>query len=151
MAQSKYTYKSHNVTVLLYHIVLPAKYRRVVFSDTVDATLKDICLELSKRYEIYFLEIGTDRDHFHFLVQSVTTYSVSKIITIIKSFTACDIFRLHTEVKHQLWVGEFWTDGCYTNTVSQHGNKQTISIYVKNQGVEKEYKNYINRFNCLSF
>lgn len=140
MAQSKYIPKSHNVTVLLYHIVLPAKYRRVIFSDTVDATLKDICLELSNRYEIYFLEIGTDRDHVHFLVQSVPTYSVSKIITIITSLTAREIFRLHPEVKHQLWGGEFWTDGYYTNTVSQHGNEQTISLYVKNQGVEKEYK-----------
>ena len=140
MAQSKYIHKSHNVTVLLYHIVLPAKYRRVVFSDSVDLTLKDICLELSKRYEIYFLEIGTDKDHVHFLVQSVPTYSISKIITVIKSITAREIFRLHPEVKRELWGGEFWTDGYYTNTVSLHGNEQTISLYVKNQGVEKEYK-----------
>ena len=140
MAQSKYIHKSHNVTVLLYHIVLPAKYRRIVFSDRVDSTLRDICLELSKRYEIYFLEIGTDADHVHFLVQSVPTYSVSKIITIIKSITAREIFRLHPEVKRQLWGGNFWTAGYFTNTVSQHGNEQTISLYVKNQGIEKEYK-----------
>ena len=130
----------HNVTVLLYHIVLPAKYRRVVFSESVDLTLKDICLELSKWYEIYFLEIGTDKDPVHFLVQSVPTYNVSKIITIIKSITAREILRLHPEVKRELWGGEFWTDGYYTSTVSQHGNEQTISLYVKNQGVEKEYK-----------
>lgn len=140
MAQSRYIHKSHNVTVLLYHIVLPAKYRRVVFSDAVDTTLKEICLELSKRYEIYFLEIGTDGDHVHFLVQSVPTYNVSKIITMIKSLTAREIFRLHPEVKRELWGGEFWTDGYYCNTVSQHGNEQTISLYVKNQGVEKKYK-----------
>lgn len=140
MAQSKYIHKSHNVTVLLYHIVLPAKYRRVVFSDSVDITIKDICLELSKRYEIYFLEIGTDADHVHFLVQSVPAYSVTKIITMIKSITAREIFRLHPEVKRQLWGGEFWTSGYFANTVGQHGNEHTISLYVKNQGVEKEYK-----------
>jgi putative transposase len=65
---------------------------------------------------------------------------VSKIITIIKSLTAREIFHLHPEVKRQLWGGEFWTDGYCANTVSQHGNEQTISHYVKNQGVEKEYK-----------
>ncbi|HEV2880026.1 MAG TPA: IS200/IS605 family transposase, partial [Pyrinomonadaceae bacterium] len=27
---SKYIHKSHNVSLLLYHIVCPAKYRRVV-------------------------------------------------------------------------------------------------------------------------
>ncbi|MCC8417180.1 MAG: IS200/IS605 family transposase, partial [Rickettsia endosymbiont of Bryobia graminum] len=28
---SKYIHKSHNVTVLLYHMVFPAKYRRALF------------------------------------------------------------------------------------------------------------------------
>ena len=55
--------KSHNVTVLLYHIVCPAKYRRVVVTDEVDRVLKEVCLEIAKRYEIGFIEIGSDRDH----------------------------------------------------------------------------------------
>jgi len=68
---SKFIHKSHNVSVLLYHIVCPAKYRRAVFTAAVDAKLKEVCLEIGKRYEIRFLEIGTDKDHVHFLVQSV--------------------------------------------------------------------------------
>ena len=51
---------------MLYHFVCPVKYRRVVFSKEVDETLKNICLEISKRYEILFLEIGVDKDHVHF-------------------------------------------------------------------------------------
>lgn len=38
------------------------------------------------------LEIGKDKDHVHFLVQSVPTYSVTKIIRTIKSVTAREIF-----------------------------------------------------------
>ncbi len=68
---SEYIHKSHNVSVLLYHFVCPAKYRRVVISKAVDQTLKDICIEISKRYEIAFIEIGTDKDHVHFLIQSI--------------------------------------------------------------------------------
>jgi putative transposase len=60
---STYIHKSHNVSVLIYHLVCPAKYRRVVFDEAVDETLKKICLEISKRYEVIFLEIGTDLDH----------------------------------------------------------------------------------------
>jgi putative transposase len=71
MAESKYIHKSHNVSILMYHFVLPAKYRRSVFSPEVDETLKNVCLEISKRYEIHFLEIGTDKNHVHFLIQSV--------------------------------------------------------------------------------
>jgi REP element-mobilizing transposase RayT len=85
MAQSKYIHKSHNVSLSLYQIVCPANYKRVVFGDAVDKTLRDICLEISKRYQIYFLEIGTDDNHVHFFVQSVPMYSPTKIVAIIKS------------------------------------------------------------------
>ena len=139
MAQSKYIHKSHNVSVLLYHFVCPAKYRRVIFSKIVDNTLKDTCLEISKRYQIYFLEIGTDDNHVHFLVQSVPMYSPKKIVTIIKSITAREVFRLNPEVKQKLWGGEFWTDGYFVNTVSKFGDENTISKYVREQGIEKQY------------
>ena len=137
---STYIHKSHNVTVLLYHLVLPAKYRRAVFDAEVDSVLKDVCLEIEKRYQIKFLEIGTDKDHVHFLVQSVPMYSVTKIVTMIKSITAKAIFKEHPEVKKQLWGGEFWSNGYFASTVGRHGDEQMISKYVQNQGVEEPYK-----------
>ena len=59
----------------MYHIVCPEKYRRAVFTDEVDEVLREICLEITKRYEITFLEIGVDGDHVHFLIQSVPMFS----------------------------------------------------------------------------
>ena len=82
---SNYRHKRHNVSSLIYHIVCPATYRRVIFDIEVDAVLKDVCLEIAKRYAIAFLEIGTDKDHVHFLVQSVPSYSPTQIVQIIKS------------------------------------------------------------------
>ena len=137
---SEYIHKSHNVSVLLYHFVCPAKYRRVVFSEEVDKSLKEICLEISKRYEIAFIEIGTDKDHVHFLIQSVPLYSPTQIIQVVKSITAKEIYKLHPEVKEKLWGGQFWTKGFYVNTVGRHGNENTIREYVKAQGTEKDYK-----------
>ncbi len=131
---SEYIHKSHNVTVLLYHLVLPAKYRRAVFDEQVDEVMKDVCLEIEKRYQVRFLEIGTDKDHVHFLVQSVPTYSVTKIVTMLKSLTAREIFRQCPQVKKQLWGGEFWTDGYFASTVGKHGSENTIANYVKAQG-----------------
>ena len=61
--------------------------------------MKEVCLEIEKRYEIKFLEIGTDKDHVHFLVQSVPKYSVTQIVTKIKSITAREIFKRCPEVK----------------------------------------------------
>jgi REP element-mobilizing transposase RayT len=140
---SQYIHKSHNVSVLIYHLVFPAKYRRAVFDAEVDNVLKSICLEIENKYQIQFLEIGTDKDHVHFLVQSVPTYSVTKIVTMIKSLTAREIFKKCPHVKKQLWGGEFWSDGYFASTVGKHGDEKVIQNYVKVQG--KEYsKLYAN-------
>jgi REP element-mobilizing transposase RayT len=116
--------------------VFPAKYRRAVFDGHVDGVLKEVCLDIEKRYQVKFLEIGTDKDHVHFLVQSVPTYSVTKVVTMIKSLTAREVFKRCPQVKKQLWGGEFWTDGYFASTVGKHGNEDMIGKYVKNQGME---------------
>ena len=131
---SEYIHKSHNVTVLLYHLVFPAKYRQAVFDEKVDGELKEVCLEIEKRYEIKFLEIGVEENHVHFLIQSVPTYSVTKLVKMIKSLTAREVFRRCPHVKKQLWGGEFWTDGYFVSTVGKHGDETMIGKYVKEQG-----------------
>ena len=130
--------KRYNVNILLYHIVCPAKYRKAVFTEEVDQTLKEICEGIEERFEIEFLEIGTDQDHVHFLVQSVPDYSPTKIVRTIKSITAKEIFKRMPEVKKQLWGGEFWSDGYFISTVGSHGTEEVIKQYVKEQGKSKE-------------
>ena len=124
----------------MYHIVCPAKYRRAVFTKEVDIELCNVCLEITKRYEIVFLEIGVDKDHVHFLVQSIPMYSPKKIVQTIKSITAREIFRKVPSLKKQLWGGEFWTDGYFISTVGKHGDEDIIRHYVKRQGKEGDYK-----------
>ena len=137
---SKYVHKSHNVSVLLYHFVCPAKYRKVIFSKDVDNEVKNICLEIGKRYEMVFIEIGTDRNHVHFLIQSVPTHSPSRMIQTVKSITAKEVFKKMPEVKKILWGGEFWSKGYFTNTVGHKGCEETVRKYVREQGIENEYE-----------
>ncbi len=131
---SKFIHKSHNVSVLMYHIVCPTKYRRVVLNQSVDAKLKAVCQQISERYEIEFLEIGTDQDHVHFLVQSVPMLSPKRIVQIIKSLTAREIFKACPEVKKRLWGGQFWSDGYFVTSAGAHGTEQMIQRYILKQG-----------------
>ena len=135
---SENIHKSHNVSNLMYHFVFPTKYRRVVIDEEVDQVIKETCIEIGKRYEVNFLEIGTDKDHVHFLMQSVPTYSPAQIAKIIKSITAREVLSRCPDVKKKLWGGNFWSSGYYVTTVSEHGNEDVIANYVKNQG--NEYK-----------
>ena len=137
---SKHISKRHNRTLLLYHLVFPLKYRRIVITEDIGESLRRVCLEISERYEIFFIEIGYESDDVHFLVQSIPTLSISEIVRKMKSITAKQLFQIHPEIKAKLWGGNFWTSGYYANTVGQYGNEEVIRKYIENQGKEKEYK-----------
>ena len=141
MGGSILIHNSNNVSNLVYHFVCPTKYRRIVIDETVDEHLKQICEGIEERYDwIGFLEIGADRDHVHFLIQSAPNYSPAKIITTIKSITAKRIFAECPQVKKQLWGGSFWSDGYYVSSVGKNTNEDVIQAYVKNQGKQNECK-----------
>jgi len=112
----------------------------MVIDNKVDTAIRDICLEIQKRYEIHFVEIGTDRDHVHFLVQSVPSNSVTKLVTMIKSITARHVLKSMPELKKELWGAHLWTSGLYASTVGKKGNETTIIKYVKEQGRTNEYE-----------
>ena len=135
---SEHIKKEHNKTLLLFHLVCPVRYRQEVFAEQeVGEVLKEICLEIEKCYEIYFVEIGADVDHVHFLVQTVPVM-MSRFVQITKSITAKELFKRQPEIREKLWGGKFWTSGYYLTTVGKFGNEKVIQKYVAKQG-----KNYI--------
>jgi len=119
---------------------LTMPYRRVVFRQHVDEVVREVCLEIAKRYEMIFLEIGADRNQMHFLIQAEPTYSPTKIVQTLKRLTARQVFTRAPEVKKQLWGGEFWGKGYCMTTLGQHGNAHVIATYMRNQGQEQDYK-----------
>ena len=133
----KYISKSHNKSMLLYHLVCTVKYRRDVLTEAVTNTLVNVCMEIAETSDIEFIEIGTDINHVHFLIQTTPSYSIAQYVKLIKGRTANKIFKINPEVKKQLWGGEFWSDGYWIVTVSKYGSENVIREYVKNQGKGK--------------
>lgn len=136
----EHIYKRPDKPLLLYDLVLPIKYLRKVITDVIGISLKAVCLDISERYEINFIEIGYESAHVHFLLQSIPTYSVSEIVVKLKSLTARELFLRHPDIKKQLWGGSFWTSGYYANTVGLYGSRDVIRTYVSSQGNAKEYR-----------
>ncbi|WP_342226525.1 IS200/IS605 family transposase [Rickettsia endosymbiont of Urophora cardui] len=103
----------------------------------LDDYLCKICEHIEGRYEIRFLEIGVDKDHVHFLLQSIPMYSQTKITQIIKSITSKKMFEKYPNLKEKLWGSEFWSKGYFMSTVGKHGDEQKLRNYVQNQGSGK--------------
>ena len=126
--------KSHNVTMLLYHLVFPVKYRKEIFTTKrIQNWLIDCCDEISSNHELYFDTIGVDGDHVHFLVQWIPSMSVTNIVKRIKSLTAKCLLGYKNELRWKLWWWEIRTDWYYANTVWAVAWYQTIQNYVVNQ------------------
>jgi putative transposase len=73
---------------------------------------------------------------------------VKRIVQVIKSITAREIFEKHKEVKKRLWGGQFWTSGYYANTVGRYGNEELIKKYIEGQGAHHRmvYRGQIELF-----
>ena len=138
---SSYIHSSHNVSMLLYHFVTPTKYRRLAITEEVEGCIRQICEAIELRWDrIRFIEVGTDKDHVHYLLQSTPDHSPAKIARLIKGVTAKRVFAEHPEVKNMLWGGEFWNDGYFVSSEGKFTSENVIREYMKNQGKEESYR-----------
>lgn len=76
----EYISKSHNKSLLLYHVILSVKYRRSVLTNDVVDTLVNTCMNLQERTDITFNEIGADSNQIHLLIQTAPSYSLAQYI-----------------------------------------------------------------------
>ena len=120
---------NHCVYKIRYHLVFCVKYRkRLLFVSGRTEFLRNICTEISERYEFEFDKLGTDGDHVHILVGAPPRYSPSRLKQIIKSITARQLFKRFPEIKEQLWGGQFWNDGGYIGTVVEGVTEDVYEI-----------------------
>jgi len=124
-------------------MVLCIKYREklLMHQDRIDL-LKNTCLEIGQRYCFQFDAIGTDGNHMHVFVGSEPKYSPSRVMQIIKSITAKQMFKAFPEIRKQLWGGEFWSDGGYVGTIGDGVTAEIIRNYVENPGSPEEKEDF---------
>jgi putative transposase len=134
---------NHCVYKIRYHMVFCMKYRKKLLLETeLISFLKTICFEIGERYWFDFDAIGSDGNHIHLFVGAEPKYSPSRVMQIIKSITARQIFKQYPEIKKQLWDGELWSEGGYIGTVGDEITSEFIKNYVENQGNKEEKEAY---------
>ena len=141
----KLQHASHCVYKIRYHMVLCIKYRKkMLLPNNRIQRLKEICSDLNKRYCFEFDAIGTDGDHVHIFVGSEPKYAPSKVMQIIKSITAKQMFKAFPEIKKELWGGEFWSDGGYIGTVGEGITAELLGITLRSKVPKKKKKDIDN-------
>ena len=127
-----------NISECYYHIQLTVEYRRLLINEQVQKVILTSWDGLKERYAVEVNHVGFDQNHIHILCRFLPKYSVGRVIKILKSISAKNVFKQVPETKEDLWGGEFWTDGYYVSTVSGRGSKSIIIKYIENQGRKQD-------------
>ena len=121
---------SHAVYDTKYHLVWTPKYRKWVLRGDIREKAKRIFEEISgnHRFEIDTMEVA--EDHVHIFLSFPPRYSIARVVGMLKSISASEIFKEHPEVRKELWGGEFWEDGYFARTVGDKVTAETIRNYI---------------------
>jgi putative transposase len=133
-------YWYHSISEPYYHIQLTIKYRKALLNDKTEEVIIEAAKGFKERHAIEVSHIGFDKNHVHFLCKFLPKYSGGQVIRLIKSIIAREVFKEVSEIKKELWGGEFWTDGYYFATVSGRGDKRVIEKYIEGQGRADDIK-----------
>jgi putative transposase len=141
-------YKSNNNIVFSckYHIVWCPKYRRKVLVGDVEKRLKEIINELALELNVEIIEMETDKDHIHILIDIDPQFGVMKFIRLAKGRSSK---LLRDEFQHlKTKLPTLWTNSSFISTVG--GDPlEIVKQYIENQQTserakeKKKWKNYL--------
>ncbi len=122
---------SHAVYETKYHLVWAPKYRKWILRDDIRDKVKEIFEEISMHHDFEIDTLEVAQDHVHIFLSFPPRYSISKVVGMLKSISASVIFKEHSEVRQELWGGEFWEDGYFVRTVGDNVTAEVIRKYIK--------------------
>ena len=125
-------YKSnHNVVYSCkYHIIWCPKYRRKVLVGSVADRLKELIYHVVNELGVEVLEMETDRDHIHLLVEVDPQFGVNKFVKIAKGRSSRVLRSEYSHLRSRLPT--LWSNSYFVSTVGV----TPISIvkqYIENQ------------------
>jgi putative transposase len=137
---------SHAVYDTKYHLVWAPKYRKWILRGDIQERVKELFQEIAEHHGFLIDTLEVAPDHVHIFLSFPPRYSISKVVGMLKSISASEIFKEHPEVKKQLWGGEFWEDGYFVRTVGDKVTAEIIRKYIKHHQEQKKSPEQLELF-----
>ena len=128
----------HAVYDLKYHIVWIPKYRKDILDKEVSDYSKATFNKIAEEYGLRIDTMEVMEDHVHIFIEAPPKYSTARVVQIMKSISAREIFKKFPELKEQLWAGELWNDGYFVRSVGDEVTADIIRKYIEYQAHEDD-------------
>jgi len=118
------------------HLIFVCKYRKSLL-DRLGVDVKSIMYTIAEENDFGIVEMETDKDHIHLLIEYNPTQSILYIVRLLKQVSTYRIWRQDNNRKYlrkHFWVeNTFWSDGYFACSIGQV-SKDIIEKYIQTQG-----------------
>lgn len=128
--------KNRHKFLLQFHLIFVCKYRKNLLSlHEISEEIKRLSEVICARHRIVIRYMESDGDHIHYMVELEPNMSISKAVSLMKSYTTYWIWKRFSSilVRHFWKERTFWTDGYFACSIGNVSEK-TIRTYIENQG-----------------
>lgn len=127
------TYGRGYVYSIQYHIVWCVKYRYKILYPKIEKRLVEIINMVAEHENFQVLEVNTDKDHIHLLINCSPQHYLPTVIGKMKGISSRLLMQEFGEIlKRKLWGGHMWNPSYFVATVSEN-TEQQIRRYIQNQ------------------
>ena len=137
---------SHAVYDTKYHLVWAPKYRKLVLRGDVKETVEYTFREVANNHDLEIDTMEIAKDHVHIFLSFPPRYSIAKVVGMLKSISAKEVFNQHPEVEDELWGGQFWEDGYFVRTVGDKVTEKVIINYINYHQEEEQSAQQLELF-----
>lgn len=78
--------KNRRKYLLQYHLIFVCKYRKKLLIGNIKNEIKILSKEICDKLNVRIKAMETDKDHIHYMIETDTKDSISKIVRGIKSY-----------------------------------------------------------------
>lgn len=131
-----YNRGGHSKYSVKVHLIFVTKYRKKIFkSDKRADDVKQFLFDAVKKYGYEIVQMETDKDHVHILLEYSPKVSVVDIVKQLKQYSTHQMWCCHEEyLSKQYWKHKIlWSDGYFACSIGQV-SQEIIEKYIQNQG-----------------
>ena len=127
---------AHSVYNLAYHFVRVPKFREKMLGGEVGKGLKEIIGWICEEYEWEIEALEVMEDHVLLFISCAPRYAPARVMNIVKSLTARELFARYPDLRKVQWSGRIWADGYYVGSSGEHVTDELIQKYIRYQKAE---------------
>jgi len=127
----------HAVYDLKYHLVWVPKYRAHILSNEVGEHIKEVFQQIAEEYNFNIDTMEVMEDHVHVFIEAPPSYAPARIVQILKSISAREVFKKFPDMRKAMWSGMIWEDGYFVRSVGDKVTAEVIRKYIQYQKQER--------------